>query len=349
MTMQLQRRVFLYLTILLTAFVAVQLVVFAIVEYRGWRAHPEEPLAEEFEEVADALALNILLLPVVLVLAWRLAHRILAPVHRIAATASRIVEGGFDDRIDTADMPDDDMRQLAQTLNAAFDRYTAAVGRLHRFAGDASHQLRTPIAAIRATGEVAVSRPREAGAYRAAVEDMLSDLQRLSFMVEQLLQLSRLESSSLRAGFREWDPAATVRLCAALYEPLCAEAGVLLECGDETGMVVSGVDALVGELLGNLMDNAIRHSPRGAVIRVGVRRVGAEAVFFVHDGGPGIPAEYAESVFERFAQIPGSRQGQAGLGLALAADIAGVHGGKLTLVNPGQSGARFEWSMPIVA
>jgi signal transduction histidine kinase len=347
MRLRLQGRVYSYLVGVLIAFVAVQLLVFTVVEYRGWRAHPQEPLSEELEEVVDALALNLILLPVVLVLAWRLSLRILAPVHRIADTAARIGAGGFGERIDTTGMPDDDMLHLAEALNSAFERYTSAVRRLQRFSGDASHQLRTPIAGIRATGEVAVSQPRDAAAYRGAIQDMLAELDRLSSVVEQLLQLSRLESGALRSRFAPLDPAGVVRQSAQLYTPLCEDAGIELECAPEAGMTVAGIEALLGEMLANLLDNAVRHTPRGRAIRLGVRRADADAVFYVHDGGPGIPAEHAESVFERFHQIPGSRQGRAGLGLALAADIAAAHGGRLVVANPGQPGARFECAVPL--
>jgi two-component system heavy metal sensor histidine kinase CusS len=349
MSMPLQRRVFSYLVTLLIAFIAVQLLVYTLVEYRGWLGDPHEPLGEVMEEVVDALSLNIVLLPLVVLLAWRLSLRLLAPVHRIADTAVRIGGGRFDERIDTAGMPDDDMRHLGDSINAAFDRYASAVRRLQRFSGDASHQLRTPMAAIRATGEVVVSRPRDGEDYRAAIQDMLSELDRLSFTVEQLLQLSRLESGALRSRFTPWDPAGVIRQCAQLYAPLCEEAGIELECSAGAGMTVSGIEGLAGELLGNLLDNAIRHTPRGGTIRVGVRRAEDSALFYVHDGGPGIPAEYAEAVFERFSQVPGSRQGRAGLGLALAADIAAVHGGTLVVANPGQAGARFECAVPLRA
>lgn len=346
--MRLQRRVFSYLAILLAVFIAVQLMVYTFVEYRGWREHPEEPLSEELEEVVDALALNVMLLPLMLLLAWRLTRRILAPVHRIVDTAQRIGGSRLDERIDTAGMPDDDMRHLAQTLNHAFDRYAAAVRRLQRFGGDASHQLRTPLAALRAAGEVSLSRPREAADYRQTIQDMLAEVERITFMIEQLLHLSQLETGALRDRFTNWDPAAPVRQCVQLFAPLSEEAGVELVCRVENGLTVSGIEALAGELLGNLLDNAIRHTPRGGTIHLGVRRAGHQALFHVHDSGPGIPAAYAAVIFERFMQIPGGCQGRAGLGLALAADIATVHGGKLELVNPGEAGARFEWRLPLL-
>lgn len=347
MKMRLQYRVFIYQAILLVAFVLLQLMVFSFIEYRDWRdKHHEESLVENLQEVVDVTAMNLLILPIMMGLVWWFSNRILDPVHRIARTAGSIGGGRSDERIDTAGMPDDDMRHLAETLNLAFEHYASAVRRLRRFSGDASHQIRTPIAAMRATGEVAVSRMRTAEDYRTAIYDMLAELERLSFMVEQLLQLSRLESGALKDRFTTFPADAVLRKSAQFYAPLCEDAGVTLECHAEPGLQVSGIEALLGELLNNLLDNAIRHTPRGGTIRIGVNRDGSRAVFYVHDSGQGIPREFAETIFDRFSQIPGSRHGGAGLGLALATDIAAVHHGRLILMNPGQPGARFEWTLP---
>ncbi len=350
MSMRLQQRAFIYQAILLVAFVILQLLVFSVIEYRDWRDnHHEETLAENLEEVVDVTAMNLLLLPLMFALVWWFSRRILEPVRRIADTAAQIGGGHFDERIDTRRMPDDDMRHMAETLNAAFAHYTSAVHRLRRFSGDASHQIRTPIAAMRATGEVAVSRPRNAEDYRAAIGDMLAELERLSFMVEQLLQLSRLDAGTLRERFVPFEADVVIRQSAQIYAPLCEDAGITLECQAEPGVVVLGIEALARELLNNLLDNAIRHTPRGGAIRLGVCRSAEGIRFYVHDSGEGISAEFAETVFERFSQIPGSRQGRAGLGLALAADIAAVHGGTLVVANPGCQGARFEWRLPMPA
>ena len=348
MRIRLQHRAFIYQAILLVTFVLLQLLVFSFIEYRDWRDHHrEETLADNMQEVVDVAAMNLLLLPPMLALVWWFSRRIINPVRRIADTAADIGKGRFDERIDTRSMPDDDMRHLAKTLNVAFEHYTSAVHRLRRFSGDASHQIRTPIAAMRATGEVAVSRPRSAEDYRSAIGDMLAELERLSFMVEQLLQLSRLDAGTLRERFVPFEAEVVIRQSAQIYAPLCEDAGIMLECQMESGIVVHGIEALACELLNNLLDNAIRHTPRGGTIRLGVRRDVVDIRFYVHDSGLGIPAEFAETVFDRFSQIPGSRHGGAGLGLALAADIAAVHGGKLTVANPGCPGARFEWILPL--
>ena len=347
MKMPLQRRLFLYLLLLLFAFIVGQTLIYSGVEYASWLKHPEEPLLAEMEEVIQALILDLFLLPVLILLAWWISRLMVAPIQAIAATADRIGGGHFSERIETGQMPDDEMFHLADALNTAFSRYDAAVRRLQRFSGDASHQLRTPITAIRSIGEVALSRARDAVSYRETIETMLGELDRLALIVEQLLELSRLESGALRSMFERLDTGAVVEQAMQLYQPLCAEQGIELQGRIEPGISVFGRESLLVELVGNLLDNAIRHTPKGGVIRLEVVRQDAMAILSVHDSGPGIAPEFAQAIFERFTQIPGSRQGHAGLGLALASDIAVAHGGRLVLSNPGQPGACFECSLPL--
>ena len=108
-----------------------------------------------------------------------------------------------------------------------------------------------------------------------------------------------------------------------------------------------GLEELLVELLGNLLDNALRHTPGGGTIQIDLAELpNGDAGVAVVDGGPGIPREYAQIIFERFVQVPGSKTGTTGLGLSLAAEIARLHGGRLVLANPGQPGARFECRLP---
>ena len=345
--MSLQRRIFTYLVVILVVFIALQLGLYAWVEYHGWAQHPMEPLGDELEEVVSALALNLVLLPVVLILAWRVSYRMLDPVRTIADTAVRISGGHFDERINTTIMADDEMHRLADAINAAFNRYAFAVQRLKQFAGDASHQLRTPLAALRTMGEVAASRERPAAEYREVISGMLQELDRLRVVIEQLLALSRMDQSVLRDRFKQLDAGEVVAGVASLYGPVCEENGIHLEQTGNPGVQMRGVPELLTEMLGNLVDNAIRHTSWGGTLKIGCLSLSKDVVLFVHDSGPGIAEDMAERVFERFFQVPDSPGGGAGLGLAVARDIALLHGGTLRVANPGQSGARFEAVLPV--
>lgn len=347
MSIKFRSRMFLYLLVLLGLFVGSQAITYTAVEYAHRRANPYESFREGMEEVVQGVGLTLLLVPLLAGVAWWLARRITRPLHAVAATAQRIRGGRWSERIETATMPDDETKVLAETVNAAFDGYAGALRRLERFSGDAAHQLRTPIAAMRNLGEVALSRSRTAPEYREALETMLGELDRLTRIVEQLLQLSRLDAGVLKARFAPIPLGSVIEQVRQIYAPLAEARGVELAVATAVGARVAGIEELLVELLGNLVDNALRHTPKGGAIRIDVAAgAGGDVRQAVTDSGPGIPDEFAQKIFDRFSQVPGGETGTAGLGLPLAAQIAAVHGGELKLANPGQPGARFEYRLP---
>jgi signal transduction histidine kinase len=341
-------RLFLYLLLLLGVFIASQTGIYILVEWIHSLSNPYETMREGLVEVAEALGLTLLLTPMLIWVAWAISRRMIRPLQAVSETATRIRRGHWSERIETGAMPDDETKSLAESVNAAFDGYAGALRRLERFSGDAAHQLRTPIAAMRSLGEVALSRPRPAEAYREALETMLGELDHLTRIVEQLLQLSRLDAGALRARFVPVKVAAAAEQVRQMYEPLAEARGVDLRVQvSAPELCVAGIEELIIEVLGNLVDNALRHTPAGGHIRIEAERVPEDGVrLCVTDSGPGIPVEFARTIFDRFAQVPGRDAGAAGLGLSLAAEIAAAHGGTLRLTNPGQPGARFEVRWP---
>jgi signal transduction histidine kinase len=337
-------RIFLYLLALLALFVASQAGIYVLVEWIHWTSNPHETWTEGLTEVAEAMGMTLLLLVPWTAAAWWISRRMIRPLHAVAQTAEDIRAGKWTQRIGTDAMPDDETRSLAESVNAAFDGYAQAMGRMERFSGDAAHQLRNPIAAMRSLGEVALGRSRTAEEYREALETMLGELDRLTRIVEQLLQLSRLEAGAARGRFSSVPLVAVAEQVRQIYQPLAEAHGVGLVGEMETpGPEVAGIEELLVEMLGNLVDNALRHTPVGGTVRIELGVFGEGGVRLgVVDGGPGISPEFAEKIFDRFAQVPGAEAGRAGLGLALAAEIAKVHGGELRLANPGEAGARFE-------
>ena len=350
MNVKFRFRVFLYLLLLLALILASQAAIYILVEWLHWTANPYESWDEGMTEVAEAMGMTLLLVPPLAGAAWWISRRMIRPLHAMAETAGRIRTGKWAERIETATMPDDETKSLAETVNAAFDGYAGALRRLERFSGDAAHQLRTPIAAMRNLGEVALARPRSEAEYRRTLGSMLGELDRMTRLVEQLLQLSQLDAGALSNRFAPVSLRQAVERVLRAYEPLAeAQRLRILTAFPAADLQVLGLEDLVVELLGNLLDNALRHTPGGGTIQIDVAELpGGDAGVAVVDGGPGIPAEYATAVFERFMQIPGSKTGTTGLGLSLAAEIARMHGGKLELANPGQPGARFECRLPRV-
>ena len=346
MIFKFRSRIFLYLLLLLALFVVSQAAIYLVVEIMHFVGNPFESMDEGLMEVAEAMGMSLLLIPPWALAAWWISRWMMRPLRAMADTAGRIRAGKWAERIETATMPDDETKSLAETMNAAFDGYAGVLRRLERFSGDAAHQLRTPIAAMRNLGEVALSRARTADEYREALETMLGELDRLTRIVEQLLQLSRLDAGMLKARFAPLPLGAVVEQVRQIYQPLAEARGVELAMAAGAGARVAGIEELLIELLGNLVDNALRHTPKGGTIRIDVSEAGGEVCLAVTDSGPGIPDEFAKKIFDRFTQVPGSETGTAGLGLPLAAQIAAVHGGALKLANPGQPGARFECRLP---
>ena len=351
MTFKFRSRIFLYLLLLLALFVASQATIYTAVEWAHRRANPYESFEEGMEEVLQGVGLTLLLVPILAGVAWVLSRRMIRPLQAVAHTAKRIRGGQWSERIETATMPDDETKRLAETVNAAFDGYAGALRRLERFNGDAAHQLRTPIAAMRNLGEVALSRSRSAEEYREALETMLGELDRLTRIVEQLLQLSRLEAGALKARFAPISLRSVVEQVRQIYQPLAEARGVeLAVVAGPADLRVFGIEELLVEMLGNLADNALRHTPKGGGGRIEVAEGPDRGIqLAVTDSGPGIPEEFAQKIFDRFSQVPGSEAGTAGLGLSLAAQIAAVHGGELRLANPGQPAACFECRLPPMA
>ncbi|MGD9782057.1 MAG: sensor histidine kinase [Kiritimatiellia bacterium] len=348
MSVKFRSRTFLYLLLLLGLFVASQATIYTAVEYAHRRANPYESFREGLEEVVQGVGLTLLLLPILAGVAWGLSRRITRPLQAVAETAKRIRGGRWEERIETGTMPDDETKVLAETVNAAFDGYAGALKKLERFSGDAAHQLRTPIAAMRNLGEVALSRSRSAEDYRETLETMLGELDRLTRTVEQMLQLSQLEAGALKARFAPVPLGAVVEQVRQIYAPLAEARGVeLAVAAGARETRVAGIEELLVELLGNLVDNALRHTPKGGEVRMEVVPGPGRGVrLAVTDSGPGIPEEFARKIFDRFSQLPGGEAGAAGLGLSLAAQIAAVHGGELALANPGKPGACFECRFP---
>ncbi len=348
MNVKFRIRVFFYLLLLLALLLACQAMLNVFVEWWTCRAHPGESMRVGLLEAANVLGLSLLLVPFLVALAWNISRRVVAPLRTMAVAAERVCAGNWSERIATGTMPDDETKRLAQAMNAAFDGYATVLQRLERFSGDAAHQLRTPIAAIRNLGEVALTRPRSEAEYRRTLGSMLGELDRITRLVEQLLQLAQLEAGALASRFVPVSLRRVVEQVLRAYEPLAeAQRLRILTTFPATDLSVPGLEELLVELLGNLLDNALRHTPADGTIHIDVAELpGGDACVAIVDGGPGIPLAYAQTIFERFVQIPGSKTGTTGLGLPLAVEIARLHGGKLELANPGQPGARFECRLP---
>lgn len=343
MTPTLHKRYVRSITWLLVAYLAT--IALITVLYQVSDLHGEGgSLWHEIVETLVLLLAGLLALPPMLLAVRWTCHRMLRPLKSFRETAERIIAGQLHERIVTEN-PGDDLGRLAATINDAFDRYREAMDRQQRFASDASHQLRTPLTAIRTTGEICLQKARAPEEYREAIGSMLEDVHRLSDMVEKLLLLARLGEDQVRATFAPVDLGATVRNVLAQYDSLVVAKEIRLRVTARRDIRVSGDEALLEQMFANLADNAMRYTPEGGVLVVEVDAPDARhAVLLIRDSGPGISPQLHDLLFQRFARGPSADTGGTGLGLAIVADIVNLHRGRIELL--GGPGACFRVTLP---
>ncbi|MET8974261.1 HAMP domain-containing sensor histidine kinase [Streptomyces sp. NPDC004539] len=300
--------------------------------------HAGAPLATEQSAVRTALTVLLVVLPLLLALVagvtWLVTRRALRPVEGIRRELAAITASQDLARRVPEPAARDEVARLARTTNETLAALQASVDRQRRFVADASHELRSPIASLRTQLEVAAAHP-ELLDLDGAVEDTV----RLQHLAADLLLLARLDAG-------ETPPHTPVDLAALATETTAPRKGTRLKT--EPGVEVTGSRSQLSRVLANLLDNAARHTR--TEVSVTVRRDGTDAVLTVADDGPGVPPGDRERVFERFVRLDDARSrddGGAGLGLAIARDIAVRHGGSLEVGEAATGGALFELRLPV--
>jgi heavy metal sensor kinase len=309
--------------------------------------------AESLHEVDDAThrVLVLLLLggsgALALVAAggWWIARRALRPVERITTRAEAI---GIDDLSQRIAVPsvNDELAHLARTLNAMLDRLQDGVQARERLIADASHELRAPLAAMRAELDVSLAQDRLDAPARAALQLARDDAVRLTRIVDNLLTLARVDEGRLELLIAPHDLSELADRAARAQRVAATARGIDLTIdGDEVVVDVDG--DRFEQVLINLLDNAIRHSPDGGHVRLDLRRGAAETGISVTDDGPGIPLDARERVFERFSrQDPARPRGGAGLGLAICSEIVHAHGGRIWVDDHPPPGTTMRIALP---
>jgi two-component system, OmpR family, sensor kinase len=278
---------------------------------------------------------------------WWLATRAIRPIGRIGATAEQIAAGRLGERIDAGDF-DSEFHPLARVLNETFARLEAAFARQVRFTADASHELRTPVSVILLQTQSALARERPAADYREALEACQRAAQRMRRLVESLLLLARLDARESAPARTPVDLAAVVRDAIALLAPLAARRDVTV--GTALAAVSCPGDAdQLGQVVANLLSNALHHSPAGSRIDLAVSSRDGEAVLAVTDHGEGIAADDLPHLFERFHRADKTRartEGRTGLGLAISRAIVERHGGRIEVASEPGRGSTFTVILP---
>jgi len=285
--------------------------------------------------------------------AWLLVRVGLLPLDRIGHTASRIAGGDLSHRVEVAD-PRTEVGRVGLALNAMLDRLEGAFAerrasedRLRQFIADASHELRTPLASIRGYAELfrmgAAREPAEVEKAMGRIED---ESERMGVLVEDLLTLARLDEVA-DAPHAEVDLAHLARDAVADAHATAPERAIDVRC--EGPAVVLGDAHQLRQVLGNLLRNALVHTPARSPIEVRVSAADREVRLEVRDHGPGLPTDDPAALFERFWRAEGGRErgkSGAGLGLAIVAGIVAGHRGEVTAANAEGGGAAFVVTLP---
>jgi two-component system, OmpR family, sensor kinase len=305
---------------------------------------------EARREIAAGIATNVLAplliaLPLLGLFAWLGIAAALRPLPALG----RAVEERRPENLAplSADDVPAEVAPLVRSLNALFERVGRSIESERRFTADAAHELRTPLAALKTQAQVARG-AQDAPAREHALDNVIAGCDRAARLVEQLLTLARLEPGQFEGQAEPCDLLALAREMVSELAPAALVRGIELEVAGAEEVKTEGRPDLIMILLRNLIDNAVRYSTRGGVVRVEVQRAGGSASVSVTDQGPGIPVEERNRVWQRFYRVLGSEGSGSGLGLSIVQRVAEFHSATVTLSDtPEGKGLRVAVTFPL--
>lgn len=306
---------------------------------------PLEQLESEEAQLARALFIGgLFALLVAIVGGWIVGRQTLKPLTQMAGQATAITEHDPTGRL-SAPHSGDELGQFAASFNALLDRLAGALNAQRQFMADASHELRTPVSVIRTTSQVTMARDHRLEAdYRESFTIVAEQSARLARLVDAMFLLSRAEAQGLPLVLEPLYVDDLVADSIRALRVFADERGVTIEMTGASETTFSGDNMLLGQMVGNLLDNAIRHST--SKVMVGVSSAVQEIAITVTNDGATIPPEQHDRIFDRFVRLDPQSRG-AGLGLPIARWIAEAHGGRLTLAESGPDGTTFRVVLPI--
>lgn len=270
------------------------------------------------------------------------------PLEQIARTARRITSASLDARIEQAHLPAE-VANLAITFNEMLGRLQDSFERLSRFSADIAHELRTPVNNLRGETEVALGRARSPEEYREILASSLEEYERLSRLIDSLLFLARAEHPETRIAREHLNLRRELQTVVDFYEGSASEKGVALSVDVPPILDIDADRTLFQRAVGNLIANALAHTPSGGSVAVRALADGPHCAIHVVDTGRGVAPEDLPHVFDRFYRADKSRastSGNLGLGLAIVRSIARLHGGRVELDSQLGHGTRATLILP---
>jgi len=276
-----------------------------------------------------------------------LAQRGLRPLRELSAVAARIEANQMEERLDPSKYAAE-LEQVAVTFNGMLDRLQDSFARLNRFSGDIAHELRTPLHTLRGEVEVALTRGRSADEYRDTLGSCLEETIRLSRLVDSLLFLARADQpqSALNRESLQLDD--ELRTIQEFYEAAAEEAGVKLSVVEHCKLVISADRTFFQRVVGNLITNALVHTPAGGRVEIRSEVSGRMIKVVVSDTGVGIAADQLPHVFDRLYRGAGTHSDAMGhgLGLSIVKTVVELHGGSVSIISIQDQGTTVETCWP---
>lgn len=291
------------------------------------------------------LAILPLLVLAAIIGGYLIAGRLLRPIRKVSSAAEEITESGDLKRRIEIKPGKDEVHLLANNFNRMLDRLETSFEKERQFTSDVSHELRTPTSVILAQCEYALEQPQTEEEYIRSLETVERQGRRMSKLINEMLDFSRLEQGSDRYPFAPFDLSGLVRsVCEDMA--LIQEKSITLQAEVADSITITGNSNLLSRMLSNLIGNAYRYGKEGGTIKVVLKLEKDEAVLSVTDDGIGISEADQKKVFHRFYRADPSRKDEGnGLGLSMAEEIARFHGGRLTVESKLGEGSAFTFHM----
>lgn len=308
---------------------------------------------EDRDEIMDLLLdafffLCLVIIPLASTVGWFMARQATTGIQEVSRAATDIEAGEFDRRV-TIKARDREIRELAQTFNAMAERIRNLITEMREMIDNIAHDLRSPLARIRAISESALTGEQSMEHYRSATAGTLEECDRLITLVNATLDVAEAEAGLTSAAKQAIDLSKLARDACELFEAVAEEKNISLSCQLEAGCRLTGNRQNLQRMLANLLDNALKYTAPQGSVRVTLERLADSLQLGITDTGQGISEAEQQRVFERFYRCDESRGHSegCGLGLSFARSVARAHGGDIALSSTPGNGSTFTITLPV--